>query len=170
MDATSPRTDDRPMAFTTGEFWRGAVYAWFWFLIISTAAHTPVLFTMTPVVLWFTIPWSAGALLVGALPAYALGRGLQTNGSFKIHATAFTVFGAVIGMATTAVALFAPWSSLAGPNAAVYWIPVAIVCAASAIAVPLGWYQTARLALRSGRGEGQRSSPRDKDSAFECAV
>lgn len=144
----SPRTDAVPMAFTAGEFIRGALYAWLWFLLFSTLALVPIGGMMSWIALVYTGPWSVGALPLGSPLAYGLGRVLQHNPSVPLHIALFSAFGAFVGIVTTALAVFAPWSGLYGSLNAGYTYMIVAVCVSATIAVPLGWWQTARRALR----------------------
>ena len=144
----SPRTDAAPMAFTAGEFIRGAIYAWLWFLLFSTLAIVPIGGVMSWIALIYTVPWSVGALILGSPLAYGLGLFLQHNPSIPSHAASFTAFAALIGIVTTSLAAFAPWSGLQGSLNAGYTSLIVAVCVSATIAVPLGWWQTARRALR----------------------
>lgn len=144
----SPRTPHKPMAFTAGEFTRGALYAWLWFLLISTLAFVPFLGLASWIALIFTGPWSVGALLLGSPLAFGLGRVLQHNPSMPLHAVIFTGFGALLGISTTALAAFAPWSNLHESSDAGFILFYATVSLSASIAVPLGWRQTAHRALR----------------------
>ena len=141
------------MAFTMREFLRGAISAWGWFIVFSTAAHLPIAGFYFWLVLYCTVPWSLGALLVGSLIAYGLGWSLRGIPSVPVHVAMFTLLGAVVGIATTALAVLPPGSALTGLNAEDYRFSIVVVCTASTIAVPLGWWQTARRALRLDREE-----------------
>ncbi len=144
----SPRTDAAPMAFTAGEFIRGALYAWLWFLLLSTLTFVPIAGPMSWIALVYTGPWSVGALILGSPLAYGLGRLLERSPSVLLHAALFTLFGALVGIVTTAFAVSAPWSGLHGSLNPGYTIFIVAVCVSAAIAVPLGWWQTATRALR----------------------
>jgi hypothetical protein len=147
----STRTVDAPMSFTPGEFIRGALYAWLWFLLFANAVHIPLFGLWFFYVLYYTLPWSIGALVVGSVPAYLLGTALRRRTSLRLHAGLFTLFGASVGVVTTTLAFTVPWSSLY-EGAGVYSLSTALVCACATIAVPLGWWQTARRALRRDHG------------------
>lgn len=148
LQAPSPRTDAAPMAFTAGEFVRGALYAWGLFLGLSTLAFVPLFLSMFWLPLYVTLPWSLGALLIGAPIAYVLGRMLLRVHSLVVHVVAFTTFGAAVGVATTALAMAAEWTGLSQPSFTGYAVPMIVVCAAATAAVPLGWWLTASRALR----------------------
>jgi hypothetical protein len=150
VERLSPRTDAAPMAFTAAEFFRGAIAAWLWFLALSMVVLLPFLSYMFWLSLWYTVPWSLGALAVGSPLAYGLGILLRRVTSVPTHLVAFTVLGAGIGAATTALALFSQGFDSSSSPGAYFW-PGALVTAAAAAAVSLGWWHTARRALRRDR-------------------
>ncbi|MFE6255616.1 hypothetical protein [Agromyces sp. NPDC057865] len=152
----SLRTAERPMAFTFGEFMRGAFFACGWFWLFSLACFpiaaamgwydlaTWVTATFYTAVLGGVIVVPAAmlaALIVWSPIAYVLGWSLRRVGSFRAHLTAFAALGLVIGT-TSASAVFLVFFT-AQPAGA---IPFAV---AAALAVPLGWYRTARFAVRA---------------------
>lgn len=155
----SPRTDAAPMAFTAREFLRGAISAWGWFIVFSTVAHIPLAGYYFWLVLFFIVPWSLGALLVGSPLAYGLGWGMRGIPSVPVHAAMFALFGAVVAITTTALAVLLPGLSLGGLSVANYAFSITAVCVASAVAVPLGWWQSARRALRRDREELRAGTP-----------
>lgn len=166
----SPRNDQKPMAFTTWEFIRGAIVAWGGFLVLSTIAFAPFMGFYALFALFYTVPWAVGALIVGSPLAYGLGWVLQRSPSMLLHASLFTLLGAWIGVVTTAIALSPAWSTMLGSSGSGLTFPVVAVCASAAIAVPLGWWLTARCALRFDRDELLRTRGRGPDETFEDAV
>ncbi|WP_438352930.1 hypothetical protein [Microbacterium sp. CJ88] len=132
------------MAFTTGEFLRGALSAWLWFLGLSTAGFGIFFLTALPIVVVYTVPISFAAAILGAAPALGLGWILRRQPSVELHAAAFTVYGFVFGVAATAVTLAVMGGVYAA--GAVFWI---IPVACSTIAMPLGWARGSRAARRS---------------------
>ncbi len=138
----SPRTAELPMAFTTAEFIRGAMAAWIGFVVLATGVYALLLQAMVVVAAAFYIPWSVGATIVGAPAAWLLGWSLRRVRPMAVHLAAFAVFGAAVGFAATAVFALVRGD---GDGGALYYL-VNIVL--SAVGVPLGWYWTARKALR----------------------
>ncbi|WP_156401868.1 hypothetical protein [Agromyces sp. Soil535] len=160
----SPRSAARPMAFTFGEFARGALGAWGWFLLMSILglAIAPVISAWETGITWgyddwlddigftifmwviyggmFVLAWSMGALFLGAPLAYLLGFLLRTVPGIRIHLVAFTLFGIGVGIAVAWTTPFPsgllPWPTTATP-----------FLLAAGIAIPLGWHRTARRAL-----------------------
>lgn len=140
----SPRTASEPMAFTTSEFVRGALSAWWMFLVVLTAVHIwlgPIAF----IVAWYAAPWSIGALVAGAPLAWALGRMLRRDPDVRVHFAAFLALGLVVGGTTTWLAIAAGVGG--GATGLAFYAALHVV--AAAIAVPLGWWRVARTALRS---------------------
>jgi len=146
---SSPRTAAEPMAFTPWEFWRGAIHAWGWFLVISTVAFVPVFFVWALYAFLTTVPWSIGALVVFSPVAWAMGRLLRRIPRLLPHVLAFTLLGAVVGVVTTVVAFHTPGSGLTPENFGSSWPIILVVCVSATIAVPLGWWISARRALRA---------------------
>ena len=176
----SVRSAEEPMAFDSGEFWRGAILALIFFLLlapwaliaqgaIETIAHggapdspwssIPILLFYVPA---FAAPWALGALfVVGAPMAFALGRALRREARRGPHLIAFGALGAVVGAATTI--LWQLWSRMPAPGVTIVyqvarpwwaeadWAMVAGMSAATATAVLAGWLVTVRRALRADR-------------------
>ena len=140
-----PRTAELPMAFTVAEFVRGAVAAWVAFLVLATAAYAAVIQGYVVVATAFYVPWSLGAALVGSPAAYLLGRSLRRVRRIAVHIAAFAALGAAVGLAATIV-FVAVYGH--GNGGTLYYV---VNLALSVIAVPLGWYWTARRALRHPR-------------------
>jgi len=160
----SPRTLERPMGFTAGEFVRGAIISWVGFNLAApvTLANyalitglfaggpmalgsfvqgvVPVLF-LSPIVL---VPWSGGALVAAGAPlALVIGLALRRSPSPAVHLTSFTVLGAVVGVATTCVyALSFHTQGLQN------LVLIVLMGATTAGAVGFGWWRTSSLALR----------------------
>ncbi|MCR2814606.1 hypothetical protein [Microbacterium jiangjiandongii] len=137
-----PRTDLLPMAFTTAEFVRGAMAAWIGFIAFATCGYALVLQAFVVVAAVFYLPWSVGALIVGAPAAYLLGWSLRRIRPMIVHVLAFGALGAGIGLVATALFLLVRGD---GDGGALYYL---VNVALSAVCVPLGWYWTARRALR----------------------
>lgn len=159
----SPRTPEVPMAFTAGEFWRGAGLAVIWFVVLTIpasviagigmglssegsygaggtagamASAVGTLLMMAPLI---SAPWAIGAFAVFTPVAYALGRGMRRVPELSHHALAFSGLGVLVSVVTTlALSILFPLGALA--------IPYAL---AAAVAVFLGWWRTARTALRT---------------------
>jgi hypothetical protein len=162
--ALSVRTAAEPMAFTAGEFWRGALSAWLWFLGLSTLGFLPWLFMALHIVLLYTVPWSIAGMLIGLAPAFGLGRALRRVASVPVHIVVFTVFGAALGVGMTTIALAVMGGGYGG--SAVFWL-VPIV--ASVAAVPLGWLRGSRDARRTAGGRVRHPSV-DPDAAYEDSL
>jgi hypothetical protein len=159
----SPRTSEQPMAFQFGEFARGALIAWGWFLLLSlpalviaavisawetaSGAYDGWLNTIgLTIFFWviyggfFVLAWSIGALLLGAPLAYLLGFLLRGVAGIRIHLAAFTLFGIGLGIAVACTTPL-PTEILPWPNTTTPFV------LAAGIAIPVGWHRTARRAL-----------------------
>lgn len=178
----SPRTAERPMAFTGPEFVRGAFAAWGLFnglaplvlagsgVVAELAAGRPTGAGWAPLVLllapMFLVPWSLGSLLlVGAPLALAIGLGLARIPRRSIHLAAFACLGALVGALTTMAYV---WFSTLPQPGTVYstprptlaeqladqWLLVLLFAAGTALAVVLGWRWTAMRALRADTAAG----------------
>lgn len=165
MTEPSPRTANEPMAFTRTEFWRGATSAWLWSLVLLLAPWAVFLNYYAVIAVVYVVPWSAGATLAFAAPAYALGCALRRMPRMLVHLTAFAVLGAVVGAATTGV-LFLVDPSL-GQSMGPMVMTVNVV--GSALAVTVGWWRTARRALRADARPAP-AAPADPDAAAEDAL
>ena len=185
----SPRTAVEPMAFTRDELGRGAFCAWAIFMALMQGGLTiwmlagSGLTTMSfsPVSWWSTLVGTV--LLVGiyagliggvisllvmvlCLPvAWLLGQALQRAPVLGLHLLAYSALGVVVGAAARgAVWLLFPGGGIENP---VGWI----VAISAAVAVPAGWWLTARRALREDRGSvRRRSGAPDADAEFEDTV
>jgi hypothetical protein len=142
------------MRFTRAEFFRGAIAAWVWFLVLHQLALLLPLAFMGWIGLWATVPWSLGALVVGAPIAYGLGMLMRRQSQIIRHVAAFSAFGLGIGAVTTFLAV---WSQPQWLGASGYISPSTVLVALSAApAVALGWWHTARRALAADRGREPR--------------
>ncbi|UOQ90740.1 hypothetical protein MUN74_07510 [Agromyces endophyticus] len=158
------------MAFTFGEFARGAMWAWWTFqwvyLLANLAVDVVVAFfahgsSMSLGLFWsvFAFLWSVGALLLlGGPLAWLLGRSLRRVPRSFWHLIAFGALGLVVGAVTTLVATqwfgFWPvWSSLSAMS-------TAIAAVSTAIAVAFGWRRTAKRALA---GDARLRASADSD-------
>ncbi|GAA2449266.1 hypothetical protein [Agromyces soli] len=158
----SPRTAERPMAFTFGEFARGAGMAWLAFQLAFPLVYALIVFVggvVDPsssdplsssigfgfyavfVTFLYQTPWTLGALVFGGILAWLLGLALQRVPAFGWHLAAFAALGALIGV----VASWSAFGALGG-GAFVVQLPAVAV---SAAAVAFGWWWTARRALRA---------------------
>ena len=159
------RTPELPMAFTWGEFVRGAGFAWLAFQLVFPLSYPVVLImialrapdpfeALAQAVSWwllgivftfmYALPWSIGVLvLVGAPAAWMLGLALRRVRAIRVHLVAFTTLGLVVGGATM-------WfqdvlvQDAADPVPLELAIAGAIVTGAS---VAWGWRRTAKRAL-----------------------
>ena len=160
------------MAFTPGEFLRGALIAFFayplWGTLVMGALLLPadpidVLRSLPLVLLYLTaiaMPWMIGALLIGLAPAWFLGRALRRKPRKAVHIAAFALLGAVIGAATLIVALAVGGLPPIAPEVFIAQV------AAGAMTVTTGWWMTARWALQPRRRAGRRTQA-DRDAAVE---
>ena len=160
------------MAFTPGEFLRGALIAFFayplWGTLVMGALLLPsdpidVLRSLPLVLLYLTaiaMPWMIGALLIGLAPAWFLGRALRRKPRKAVHIAAFALLGAVIG---TVVLLGAQTVGGLGPTLPELFISQVI---AGSLTVATGWWVAARWALQPRRRTGRRTQA-DRDAAVE---
>lgn len=172
--APSPRTTELPMAFTRWEFWRGAYAAYAAYLVWLLLS--PLLWGVSAGGIGFVVVMAMYSLVIGGAVAFVamlaasplawlLGRSLRRVRPISAHLAAFAALGALVGW----VALEAwAWGS-SGGHAPLdqallpYGVP-------AAVAVPLGWWFTARRALRADRGLTPARPPRhDADAEFEDA-
>lgn len=156
----SPRTVAQPMAFTRGEFVRGAISAWLWaigILIVGWTVAIPFWGLLSAI---YVLPAATIALVVFAAPTWFVAHTLRRVASVAVHTVALATIGVVIGIvATTALvatgtAGYIPFGALAMSNAL-----------AAALAMVLGWRRGARAVLRSRTPE-----PADPDAAAEDAT
>jgi hypothetical protein len=91
------------MAFTAGEFFRGAMSAWLWFLVLSTLGYVPLMYSLLPILVLVTTFVSLLAAVVGSGPAYLIGRALRSVRATAVHVLVFAVYGLVLGVVATAV-------------------------------------------------------------------
>ncbi|QEW03864.1 hypothetical protein [Microbacterium lushaniae] len=155
------------MRFTGAEFFRGAIAAWVWFLVLhQLALLLPLAFTGW-IGLWVTVPWSLGALVVGAPVAYAIGMLMRRQSRIIWHLVAFSAFGLGVGAVTTCLAV---WLQPQWLGATGFISPSTVLVALSAApAVALGWWHTARRALAVDRGP-ERGGRIDVDAETEDAL
>ncbi|MCD2443597.1 hypothetical protein LQ757_15060 [Agromyces sp. SYSU K20354] len=174
------RTPELPMAFTFGEFARGAGIAWLVFqlvfplsypLIIVVAAlmssdpATAISSAWAQALMWgilgilwsfvFALPWSLGALvLLGGPAAWVLGLTLRRVRSIGVHLVLFAILGLGVGGLTAWLA-----SSTMSTGAG---IPYAVIGAVvTAVSVAYGWHRTARRALKDDALFNEQASLRD---------
>lgn len=180
----SPRTADEPMAFTPLDLAKGALWAWLAFMIllelglmvfaiIAQASAPSGAFLATGYAIILMLGYSA--LYAGGIGmvvtvvvtpvAWMLGRMLRRHKAIRLHLLAYTALGGMIA------GLAAGYLTAIGWNVAIaVQHPVVAICfAATVISVPIGWWISARGALRDhragGRGE-QLSSRGDVDALF----
>ncbi|WP_102192206.1 hypothetical protein [Microbacterium aurantiacum] len=173
------------MAFTRDELARGAFSAWGIFmglmlggLIIMfigsgfqsapTSGWGSLIGTALGIGLFAGIIGGVISLLAMALGmpvAWLLGRALRRVAALGIHLLVYSAFGIVIGAAAMwAVSLLFPGGVIEN---SVGWI----VAGSAFVAVPAGWWLTARSALREDRGWARRRrSAADRDAEFEDAA
>lgn len=147
MSEPAVRSAAEPMAFSHGEFLRGAVSAWLWFLGLDIAAWMFIYLPSGGVVAAiYVLGWATVGLVVFAAPAWWLGRALRRTHRIGRHLAAFAVFGAGVGVVVTALFFFTLSGRLPlDPSAAVVYV---VNTTAAAAAVTLGWRRGARDVLR----------------------
>lgn len=162
--AGSPRTDAEPMAFTRTEFLRGVLAAWLWALAFPSLAWLVIFFPAGWIGTVVVVPVASVATALFALPAWLLGRALRGVRRRWVHAVAFSLFGALVGGAATA--LYAVWASgdLSLPSSA-FLYGVNALCGASAVA--LGWRHAVRRAFGVTPRPPQTPRPSVVDAATE---
>ena len=146
----SPRSDEVPRAFTFGEFVRGAALAWAWFqpcVIASGAIVGAITIGPDELALGFLpvvvgLPFTVATTALGSPIAYLLGRALERRRNDLIHLATFAAYGLALGAIVPLIVL---GSAFGGGSLA------AMCGTAGAAALPLGWWTTSRLALRSDR-------------------
>lgn len=187
----SPRTAKEPMAFTRDELLRGAFCAWgifmalmlgsltTWILAASTA-RSSLSTTSWQCVVGFLLMVGIPAVLVGGvssllvmalgLPvAWSLGRALRRVAALEIHLLVYSALGVVIGAAAVVVLSSSPFPGDVTAEPIGWTVAVAVVVALpAAVAVPAGWWLSARSALRENRWSAKRG--RDADAEFEDAA
>ncbi len=192
----SPRSEERPMAFTAGEFIRGALAAWGLFVLISPFALAgygtvgsliltgrsdaewivPTLL-ISPMIL---VPYSLGALVIGAPLALLLGLSLRRIRRRAVHIACFAGLGALVGAAATIVFT---WMSTIPPSGVtvIHHVPpptlgerilgngpmILLFAAVTALTVALGWLITATRALRA---DADRRGSAEDDSAPDSSA
>ncbi|WP_323987549.1 hypothetical protein [Microbacterium plantarum] len=143
----SPRTDAEPLAFTRAEFLAGIARAWgatTLLLIVAWAVLTGgfSLVVGTVMILVVSVP----AVVIGSPGAYALGRLLRRSPRVGAHLIAFTAYGALVGFATTAVAL--PLLIGDSGDGWIESIAFLVNVPLSALGLAGAWFITMRRALR----------------------
>ncbi len=182
---SSPRTAEEPMAFTNDELLRGGLWAWAYFLLllvlgmgvlsglmaIDTGTADPgsvvISFLLFAVVaLMIGAPVSLILLPVGVMLAKPLGHLLRRTRRVSVHVVVYAALGTAVGFGY--VAIFRAgnlWAPL------MIWDGVILVPAiAVAVAVPLGWWHTARRARDEDSGRRPRPQSRrrvDPDARAE---
>lgn len=170
------RTPELPMAFSAWEFIRGALLAWLAFLLLAPIMFmlavavigvasfgdfvvSAVLFGLMGVITIF--PWAIAALIVSSPLAFLLGQSLRRVTSISVHLLLFAAFGLLLGVVSAAVATPLINLSDAPPSEygesildSLHFVIGAVL--ASTVAIPLGWWLTARVALRA---DARRSVP-----------
>lgn len=180
----SPRTADEPMAFNLLDLIKGALWAWLVFLVvlglgltvfaIVTEVRAPSgAFFATAYAIVLMLGYSAlyaggiGLVVTVVLTpvAWMLGRVLRRQRSIRLHLLAYTALGGAIA------ALAAGYLTVIGWNVAIaLQHPVVVTCfVAAVVSVPIGWWLSARVALKDDRKAGRSerlSARRDVDALF----
>ena len=132
---STSRTDAEPMAFTGPEFFRGAVSAWIWAMVLPVLVWTVCTGGAGVASALFVIPAATAATVLCAGLAWTLGRTLRRVRRIGIHVVLFALLGAVVGAATTVAYCLSSSGELVGFSPVLYVVNV--TCGAAAVA--LGW-------------------------------
>lgn len=182
------RTPSEPMAFTPAELWRGARNTWCVFMVLLISGLILMLVMSTvfvghgvlslPILIAFAIGYAAVigggvsliVMLAGVPIAGLIGKGLQREPRVRVHLLAYSLLGLSLGVLTVVVAAL-----LVGTGRIQDLIgnPLILIIAGSAtVAVPLGWWRSARRALLEDRGitVRQRAPRPDPDALAEDAL
>lgn len=130
------------MAFTGAEFFRGAVSAWVWSMLLTVLVWTVCTGGIGFVAVVFVVPTATVATVVCAVLAWGLGRSLRRIRLVSIHILAFAVLGALVGCAATTAWILTDRGAF-GMSETLY--PINGLCGAAAVI--LGWHSAARHAL-----------------------
>ncbi|MDN3310401.1 hypothetical protein QWJ90_05630 [Microbacterium oryzae] len=95
----SPRTPERPAAFTRGELLFGALCAVLWFLGSSTVFYALSMQAAAVFALMYSVSFSLGAAVVGTPVAALIGFGLRGVRPRWIHLAVFALYGLAVGFA-----------------------------------------------------------------------
>lgn len=173
------RTPRQPMAFTTDELLRGGMAAWVIFLILLTGATAAVgidsairyggggwLIAVIPIVLLVAAPISGIVMVLGVVLARPIGHAMRRVGSVPLHLVVYSILGIAVALLyLTVVSGGRPFALLAFSGFGLFSLHPAI---SAAIAVPAGWWWTARRALREDAGLARRRGPTvDLDATVE---
>lgn len=161
------------MAFTFGEFLRGAAFTWLAFnviialgfagigLVAGIASGDRHTIGFAPIALLFSLYYSApvslAVLIVVAAPlAIWLGRALRKRARLGLHLGAFSALGVAIGLLISLVLpVWSLWIMRPTPSLGEFllgWLPAGLALAAvTAASVLIGWCTTAAFALRADR-------------------
>lgn len=157
---TGIRTEQRPMAFSRREFWRGVRAAWGSAMILLTGAlvYAGVVSSGPPwgpphsmiiISLMYGLPLGALALtvasLAGAPLAWLIGTSLARVRGVWVHLTAFAVYGAVWAVTLTAAYLAFFGTPISTALSSPY---LAVIAVGSALVVAAGWGWTVRQSRR----------------------
>lgn len=167
--AEAPRSLSTPMAFSRGEFVRGAIRAWVCFLCVDLLVWLFVYFPFGVIYAGIAAPPASGiALVVFATPAWLLGHALRRIPQPALHHASFGAFGVAVGLTSTHVFAMVLSGSTA-VDASAIWPLYLVNAAAASIAVVVGWRHGARAVLRERRGlpAVERLDP---DAAQEDAI
>lgn len=173
------RTPRQPMAFTTDELLRGGMAAWVIFLILLTGATAAVgidsairyggdgwLIAVIPIVLLVAGPISGIVMVFGVMLARPIGYAMRGVGSIPVHLLVYSILGIVVALLyLTVVSGGRPFEFLSFYGFGLFSLHPAI---SAAIAVPAGWWWTARRALREDAGLiRRRRAAVDRDATVE---
>ncbi|MEV4735029.1 MULTISPECIES: hypothetical protein [unclassified Microbacterium] len=178
----SMRTPERPMAFSTDELLNGGLLTWLLFCgLVPVGILASMLWALPSATqpLWSDWLISGLAILVisvivaivslvlvpfGILLVRPIALALRRVRAMPVHVTAYTVLGAAIGALYLTVIGTIP--SLTEVNT--YTILITTPAVAITIATPLGWWLSARRALRKDAGLVRTRA--DEDAVVEDAT
>lgn len=183
------RTANEPMAFTPAELWRGARNTWCVFMALMVSGLILMMVISTalvgngalslPILIAFTVGYASVigggvsliVMIAGAPVAGLIGKSLRREPRVRVHLLVYSLLGLSIGALTVIV------SALLLDTGRIQDLlrnPLILIVACSAtLAIPLGWWASARRALREDRGitVRRRRAPRpDPDAIAEDAV
>lgn len=181
--ASSPvRTATEPMAFSSSELLRGGITVWLVFLgllfssevvhltlMMVTSGNSPGALTILGV-LYYLVPIaiiggtvSAIVMLLGLPLVRLIAHLLRRVRKISLHVIVYTVVGIAIGSAFLALLR----GGYASTPASAWDFFIILPAASAGLAVPLGWWWTARRALREDAGLVPPRPKTNPDDAFE---
>lgn len=175
------RTPEQPMAFRRDEVLGGGLTTWLLFVVLlpigillSSLAHIPSssgwptvgsVWDMTLLLAVVTVVGGIVALFVlpfAVLIAWPIANTLRRVRSIPVHVLIYTALGVVVGITYLAITHGPQLQAPIALGGVIATMPALAV----AIAVPLGWWLTARRALRKDAGLTSRRTRRVDDDAL----